>query len=100
MIVSAQAWSAIVTATGSNGGHIECVDEGAARYAERNVNTRNVGLARRNPEVRFRRHTETGDVAVTGLRGGQLHEQFVAGWRECTSIERLTLPESLTVNPV
>src|SRR5688500_9466408 len=93
MVVRAQAWCAVVAATGRDGGLMERVDEGTPRHTERNVDRRIVGLASRDPEVRLGRHAEPGDVNATGYSGSQLHYQLIADRREGSSIERLALSE-------
>jgi hypothetical protein len=93
VVVRTKARSPVIKATGSNGRFMERVDEGTARNAKRNVGRRNVGCPTRDPEVRLGRHPETGYIGVARNRGGKLHDQLIADWREGMEIEGLGPPE-------
>ena len=92
VVVRSRARAAVVAAACCHRSLVESIDERARVRAERDVHRRLVRcLILCEPEVRFRRHAETGDAAAAGYFFRQLHHQLVAERRERLRVELLAL---------
>jgi len=83
----------VVAATGGHGGLVERIDFRAAIHAKRHMDSRLIGHAIADPEIRLGRFAEAGHVGVAGDGGGEFHQQGVANRGKRFAVERPALFE-------
>src|SRR6516162_8689008 len=87
VVVRARTGRAVIAPAGCECRGVERIDQRTLADAERDVHRRLVGYALSDPEVRFGRRTEAGDIVAAGHRGRKLQQQPVADGLERHAIE-------------